>query len=255
MASFAQRVNAAARAIGGRKVLIGKIVERLDYPHWAEFQKALLRASRDGTVVLQRADLTGHLSDDELAESTVRDPLGAEYQYVVIESARTNPAGGRDVEMAQEMYAKFHRLEPSAVVANMALAMPRQATRVGKATHVLYRSGKVDPETGKKPRAPQNYIHEHDAGVELYEPGGQGGAQVPAAIARFEDLTLLGVCLGLGYEDAEDGERYEMESGAPMPELYCTPDGKCLVIVEDKREILFLVWGGALGVEPRGIVG
>jgi hypothetical protein len=32
-------------------------------------------------------------------------------------------------------------------------------------------------------------------------------------------------------------------------------DGKALVVVQGKRKVLALIWGGKLDVEPRGIVG
>jgi hypothetical protein len=264
---FAGQVTAAAREIGGRKVLISRIWDALGFPDWERFREDLLLCHRHGMLVLQRADLRGAIDPDDLEASTVVDERGgAEYQYVVLENARAgakrNPARGgklealdpEEVERAAEMYEKFHRLPVNKVDVDLEMEMPTHVTKVGRATHVMYRSGKVDPETGRKPRAPQNYIHDHDAGVDLYEPGA-GDIEVPRAIAAAQGLVRLGHCLGLGYIDPDDGERYEMEGGRPLPELYCTPDGKALVIVEAKREILFVVWGGALGVEPRGIVG
>jgi len=163
-----------------------------------------------------------------------------------------------------ERFEKFHQLEPNEVVVDDDATMPTKAHCLGKAVHVLYRSGKVDPETGKKPRSPQNYIHEHDAGVMLYEPCLHSlrrcsAEAIPAQVRSETDgdttLVLLGECLGLAYKAAEDGEEYEIEFDDPKVELYCIPSGKALVVVEGKREILYLVWGGGLGVEPRGIIG
>lgn len=169
-------------------------------------------------------------------------------------------------EAGLERFEKFHQLAPNEVVADDDAEMPSKAHCLGKAVHVLYRSGKVDPETGKKPRTPQNYIHEHDAGVMLYEPCLHSlrrcsAEEVPAEVRAEEGdtgdttLVLLGECLGLAYKASEDGEEYEIEFEDPKIELYCIPSGKALVIVEAKREILYLVWGGGLGVEPRGIIG
>jgi len=179
----------------------------------------------------------------------------------------SGPKGGI-VDEAVEMYRRFQRLEPRRVDEfAAALEVPLWAKRCGRARHVLYRSGKVDPETLKRPRAPQNYIHEHDAGVCIYEPRRSQKREfvkVPDEIAeafeahgdpdRHAGLVLLGDCLGLAYDD-EHGGTYELESRGRPPELYCVSTGKVLVVIEAKREILYLVWGGALGVEPRGIVG
>jgi len=40
-----------------------------------------------------------------------------------------------------------------------------------------------------------------------------------------------------------------------LPELYTIPAGTALLVVEDKRHVAAIIWGGALGVECRGIVG
>jgi hypothetical protein len=256
MKDFARRVNQIARAAGSRKVLIGHVWDAMDFPHRQAFEKDLLRAHRDGEVELQRADLP--LEADDYESSHVVSPIGAEFDYVI--APRTNPSPPLDE--ARKMFLKFHRLEPSAVEVDEEARMPTHAVCLGKAVHVLYRSGKVDPETGKKPRTPVNYIHEHDAGVHLYEVDSEFAGEeveVPSEVREETDvgdtmLVLLGDCLGLAFKSEDDGEEYEFDLGKGV-ELYCVPSGKALVVVQDKREILYLVWGGALGVEPRGIVG
>ena len=135
------------------------------------------------------------------------------------------------------------------------MTMPRFCIKAGKALHVLYRSSKIDPETGKPPRGgAQNYIHKHDAGVMIYEPAerGESGVTTPKMLLEIDTLVYLGQCLGVGFED--DGEEYEIDWSRGV-DLFAIPSGKALVIVRAKREILCLVWGGGLGVEPRGIVG
>lgn len=165
-----------------------------------------------------------------------------------------------------ELLERFHQRPPRAMGKfDAAIQIPAQVEKVGKAVAVMYRSDKIDPETGKPPvdergrRLPAvNYIHEHDAGVCLYCPARRGHRRTaidrPRGLLEEDDtLTFLGECLGLEYKD-EDGDVWEMEMPF-RPDLYCTANGKCLVVIQDKREILFLVWGGALGVERRGIVG
>lgn len=278
----ADRLNEAAKELAdagqayggafGRKVFLsdlaaktGTTVQRL--------APLLLAFRRLGWVKLARADLPGAMDPVLVDASSIKDGIG-EYQFVLApgeygaasdygqrKDLRRNPAPSRDhddsIADAVDTYETFHQLEPVRVIARDAMSLPAYVRKVGRATNVKYRSGKVDPETGKRPRHHQNYIHEHDAGVCLYEPArasDPGAEEVPQRVKGSTSLVLLGKCLGLGYIDHE-GETLEMEGADPLPELYCTPDGKALVIVENKREILFLVWGGALGVERRGIVG
>lgn len=162
---------------------------------------------------------------------------------------------------ASDKFREFHRKEPHRFGAFAdELEIPMEARCLGKAKHVLYRSSKKDPETGRPVPAPINYIHEHDAGVHVYVPtdaevdvGTDDIEPVPDFMLETNELVLLGTSLGFMFV-GDDGE-HEVEATKPMPELYCTPCGRALVIVQDKREILALIWGGGLGVEARGIVG
>lgn len=264
MKAFAKRVNEVAAELavpgkfGGNKVLIGRVWDAMDFPHWGDFKRDLLAAHRAGEVELQRADLRAprFIDPDELAESAVVDRLGSEWNFVVVQKPKRNPAPQLD-QKGLAKYEEFSRLEPRDVICEEDQRMPTRATKVGKAIHVMYRSEKIDPETDKRPRGgAQNYIHEHDAGVHVYEPGDRdtGDSEV-LECSDDTTLVLLGECLGLAWKSGSDGEDYEVEWSDPEVELYCTTSGKMLVIVGGKREILYLVWGGALGVEPRGIVG
>ncbi len=167
-----------------------------------------------------------------------------------------NPASKADVDPdAVEMYTRFHRLEPTDIGEFAAsMEFPARVRKLGKATWVTYRSGKVDPETLKKPHGTLDYIHEHDAGVETFDLQGKADTDVPSFIRKTEALCRLGELLGFGWKDGEDVER-EAESKTPLPVLYTIPSGKALVVVQDMREILAIMWGGGLGVEGRGIVG
>ena len=272
---FARRVNQIAQddeRATGRRVLIAHVWDALDYPHRQEFERDMLAANRAGLIELQRIDMPRFFDEEDMEVSLIEHPMtGAQY-HAVVAPTRQNPSNGVDddgdldavIADGLERFEKFHQLEPNEVVADDEQAMPTKAHCLGKAIHVMYRSGKVDPETGKKPRRPQNYIHEHDAGVMLYEPCLHAlrkcsAEKVPSDVRSEKDgdttLVLLGECLGLAYKATEDGEDYEIEFDDPKVELYCIPSGKALVIVEGKREILYLVWGGGLGVEPRGIIG
>lgn len=87
--------------------------------------------------------------------------------------------------------------------------------------------------------------------------GGDGDEDVVTVPEKFRDvgaLTKLGECLGFCVRSS-DGEDVEAEATAPLPELYCTPDGKCLFVIQSKKKVIAMSWGGALGVFARGIDG
>lgn len=266
MKPFAKRVNEAAVAVAlrhhehGNKSLIGQVWNQMDFPHWEDFKRDLLAAHRAGEVELQRADLRAYLDPEDLEESVVTDRFGNEYNFIVVPMTKRNPTT-RVNEDALEKYREFSRLEPDEVICEEDQQMPRHAACLGKALHVMYRSEKIDPETDKRPRGgAQNYIHEHDAGVHVYDPDpdgdlGHGDIEDVPECETDTTLVLLGQCLGLAWKSDVDDEEYECEWDDPEIELYCTTSGKMLVVVGGKREILYLIWGGALGVEARGIVG
>jgi len=164
-----------------------------------------------------------------------------------------------DAKQAVAKYREFHRYDPQQIGEFPAsFCIPERVYQAGAMKFVCYRSGKVDPETLKKPSKPVNYIHDHDAGVTCYLPG-PGDAEgpevdVPREFVDAPALTRLGHCLGFCYEDL-DGEEQEGEGRDPLPDLYTTPDGKCLLVIQSRRTVLAMMWGGALGVYARGIDG
>lgn len=162
----------------------------------------------------------------------------------------------RAPEAALEKYREFHRLEPRKIGAFPAsFVIPKVMQRAGVAKWVTYRSSKVDPESLRRPSSPVDYIHEHDAGVVTYLPGGRtGGVDVPSMFRDVDALVRLGQCLGFCLE-ADDGEKLEAASTRPLPDLYSTPNGKCLLVIQSKHKVLAMMWGGALGVYARGIDG
>jgi hypothetical protein len=155
-------------------------------------------------------------------------------------------------------YKEFHRYDPKQIGwFPDAFRIPTRMYRAGRARWVTYRSGKVDPATLRKPPRPVNYIHEHDAGVVCYVARShdhEESTDVPARFCEVPALTKLGACLGFCFEDA-DGQKCEAKSVSPYPDLYTTPDGKCLLVIQSKRSVLAMIWGGGLGVFGRGIDG
>lgn len=161
-------------------------------------------------------------------------------------------------EEAIEKYREFHRYDPKKIIVGEGFTIPATMYRAGAAKWVTYQSTKVDPATLRKPSRPVNYIHEHDAGVVTYlaRAADAGGAavDVPQRFRGVPALTRLGYCLGFCFEDA-DGELRETKGSRPLPDLYTTPDGKCLLVIQSRRTVLAMEWGGGLGVFARGIDG
>ncbi len=154
------------------------------------------------------------------------------------------------------MYERFQGHEPRKVGAfSKAFRIPQTAALAGPAFNVMYRSDKNDPSTGKPVKNPIDYIHDHEDGVHVYrcDRSADGDeVSVPAFIRDVKELVLLGDFLGFTY-DTEDGA-VEAAPTTPLPELYTIPSGRALVVVQSKRTVLALIWGGRLGVEARGIV-
>lgn len=160
---------------------------------------------------------------------------------------------------AIRMYEGFHQHEPKRIGSfHKDLAIPESAVLVGNAVNVLYRSDKLNPESGKD-EGWIDYIHDHSHGVKVYRTdaharrGDRHGEVVPHWLRSADELVWLGHCLGFAYKD-DDGHKVEAKGKRPLPELYTIPSGKALLVVQSKRHLLAMIWGGKLGVEPRGIV-
>jgi hypothetical protein len=159
---------------------------------------------------------------------------------------------------AKSKYVQFHQHEPNKVGSfHRDLVIPADAYFVGVAKDVLYRSDKLNPET-LEDEGWIDYIHEHDAGVRVYrfdrEASEVGTVRaVPKTHRAVRELTWLGNCLGFSYTD-HAGNVVDAKGKKPLPELYTTPSGRCLLVIQNKRKLLAMIWGGRLGVEPRGIV-
>ena len=155
---------------------------------------------------------------------------------------------------AVKLYEDFHKYESKDIGSfPSSFYIPESIELAGPAIHVLYRSAKLDPITYIKPDSPIDYIHEHEAGVKVYILNCEGPERsVPRHIHRVGALTRLGKCLGFAFVDA-DGD--EVEATCTNCDLYAIPSGKALLVVEKKKKVLAMIWGGKLNVEPRGIVG
>lgn len=186
---------------------------------------------------------------------TAREAMALAKRFVSKTTSQRNPHSAQ-LEDAKAKFEEFHRKKPTKIGEfASSFAIPTTVGELGKAVHVLYRSNKKDPSTGKQPKKPVDYIHEHYAGVKAYQVDNDELEQcdVPDFIVKCDALVLLGLCLGFRFKD-DDGE-HDAEGEVPLPELYATPCGKALLIVQDKKEVLAMIWGGGLGVWARGIDG
>lgn len=161
---------------------------------------------------------------------------------------------------AIKKYLDFHQQEPVKVGTFHRDLEHRlrdgRVFEVGPAIHVLYRSDKLNPET-LEDEGWIDYIHDHKGGVRVYRAdraAAELGPEriVPAYVRNATELTWLGYCLGFAYEG--DDREVNAKGKHPLPELFCTPNGRALLVIQGKRSLLAVIWGGKLGVEPRGIV-
>ena len=165
--------------------------------------------------------------------------------------ARANPDENvRDEDAAVGMFMKFNSFDPKNLTYEPNFKWPERVRQLGEATWITYRSKKVIPDNGVKPRGWQHYIHDHDGGVSSYACDGKPDTDVPLFITDCTALALLGDCTGIGF-----GKTGEGKTTAPYPELYSTPCGRALILVQSKRKVVGMIWGGGLDVQDRGIVG
>jgi len=154
-----------------------------------------------------------------------------------------------------EMYEGFNGFEPREIIVSN-LTIPSLVYYGGPAVNVMYRSDKRDPSNGRLPKKPVDYIHEHEKGVGVYLASPLSGGRAhntPMFIKNAKELVLLGESLGLVYVN-DEGDQIEGVVKKPYPKLYTLPSGKALFVVQGESKVLAIIWGGRLGVEPRGIV-
>lgn len=153
-------------------------------------------------------------------------------------------------------YREFHQLPPRKIGEfRNGFSIPRTVVMAGPAHHVMYRSDKLNPSTGKD-EGVIDYIHDHDPGVHVYRTDADCPGEVcavPAWLQRVQSLILLGQCLGFEYSSPDGIVQAVVEP--PLPELYTITTGRALLVIQNKRSIKAIMWGGKLGVEARGIVG
>lgn len=164
----------------------------------------------------------------------------------------------RDLTKARKLYVEFHQFDPvDEGEFCPGFEIPTEAFYVGEARTMFYTSNKLNPETGKD-EGSIRYFHPHEGDVQLCitdENDIEGEwMEIPEWIHEVTTLVLLGQCDGYKFKDL-DGRIREAEATGRKPEWYCIPSGRALLVIQDKRRVLAIVWGGELNVEWRGVVG
>jgi len=161
----------------------------------------------------------------------------------------TQPKGLRQ---AVEVFEDFHSFDHRNVGAfDSRMRIPAAVWVSGPCKYVTYKSDKWN-------EGMHEYIHTVTSfprvkmGLSVQRPGSQRIA-VPKKIQEVEALTFIGRCTGYSYVDG-DGEPVEATTSA-QHEWYWSPSARALFVVQSKRTVKAVVWGGSLNVEPRGIVG
>jgi hypothetical protein len=157
---------------------------------------------------------------------------------------------------AEQLWRTFHDKENPRELIEVLRPWPSAWGLSGEATRVYYLSDKWQRD-GKQ----QAYYHDHEGGVELWEPWGsqewlEQRRKSPARSLPCSDATVLGYCLGWELTKVGTGEELDIEFGDKDALLCAVPSGKALFVVDAKSgEVIAAFVGGSLAVKPEGIVG
>jgi hypothetical protein len=156
-----------------------------------------------------------------------------------------------DANPSVRKFMEFNDCEPHQVgTFAPRFKIPARAYLIGRAKTTDYSS--------KKWARKANYTHDHESSVGVYTVAKpkvpHEVVSTPDQVRRVGTLWRLGWCIGLAYL-ALDGEAAEAVVRQPYPELYSTPSGHCLLVVENKARLIALIWGGKLRITEHGIEG
>lgn len=227
-----------------QKEVVARVYFDRQYSRWCDADKIGSRYHSDDYMGNTKADMLDKVSR-QLADGT-RQPK------------RQNSLIWADgVDEAKELYTTFHQFEPEKIGEfKKGFEIPSQIFHVGEAKVMYYHSDKLNPETGED-EGWIHYFHDHEGGVQIHLTDSQCGGDlvdVPDWIVESEALVRLGDCEGFAFLDL-DGRKIKAEGTKPLPEWYATPNGNALLVIQSKRTVIAILWGGTLDVEWRGVVG
>jgi len=160
----------------------------------------------------------------------------------------TSPRG---LKKALASFEGFHRYDPKNVAKlPSTVRIPSHVYVPGPCKYVTYRSDKWNDGS-------YDYIHDIDSypRVKLGIIGKRNGrkTKVPKRISDNATLIMIRTrALGFGYTN-NDNET--VDCTVSRCSWFWHPTGRALLLIEDKRRLAAIVWGGDLGFEDRGIVG
>jgi len=153
----------------------------------------------------------------------------------------------QQIKAAIDKYLEFHQLEPKSTGVLESFTFPKKVYLLGEAKTTYYES---DKWTGKI----VSYYHDHEGDVKAYSANEDDGGKpvsLPPWIHKTGAIAVLGKCLGFDFQDGKDLIEAKASKTA---KLYTIPSGKALIVVERGQPCYFL-WGGSLDVRDVGIVG
>lgn len=161
----------------------------------------------------------------------------------------------KDEGRAVDKYREFNSFDPKELVYVDGSPIPKRLRKLGVSEQITYDSMKVIPDNGVRPRKKQGYFHDHETPKpNTYEPDPNGDVETPDFIAECDALALIGDFINFKFTDA-DGNLVTGKASRPAPQIYCTPNGRALLVIQSKKTVLAIIYGGDLTVESRGIVG
>ena len=154
----------------------------------------------------------------------------------------------KDADRAARIFEDFHARDAKKF-GELGCEVPQSMRLLGACRWVTYRSDKWNDGT-------HDYIHKIESfpRVRVAVPG-RGGDRVsmPAKVRETQVLTQIGLsALGFAYGDDGDETEASLPRGA---QWFWSERGRALLAIQSKKKLLAVVWGGALQIEPRGIVG
>jgi hypothetical protein len=170
------------------------------------------------------------------------------------EQTRANPSRRSvrppGVSQATKTFESFNEY-PSKGVSKFAkeIVVPERMPSPGPCRWVTYRSDKWKNGT-------HDYIHKISSypRVKCVMAGEDyPTVKVPLKVRNATTLTQIGL-RALGFAFEYDGEEYEAKVPAGT-EWFWSQSARALYLIQNKRKLIALVWGGQLNVEARGIVG
>lgn len=214
-------------------------------------------------------------------------------QGVALKRTKNNPVPAGRYATAVRKYTEFQAKDPRKAVYGASICIPTHLYLAGSAEWVFYASRKWGSELNyymhehgwgvktylpglkgaERVEVPQRFrdvecttkcggFHgdcaDEDHGLVLLGQCRGGPAKMPFKLSEVKSFVgqeaNTGEGLGFIYT-YDDGSIGGAMVDSPYPDLYCTPDGKCLLVIENHKKIRAMIWGGSMCVKDVGIVG